>query len=72
MDIEALEKIQRRTSIISNELYGQDYKERIKAWGILKLFDRRVRGKIIQMHKVLNILEEINWYKGPNQATNPH
>ena len=34
MDIEALEKIQRRASKIPNELYGLDYEERIKVWGI--------------------------------------
>ena len=35
-----------------------------------KLSDRSVRGNLIQMYKVLNNLEEINWYKGPNLATN--
>ena len=53
-------------------MYGLDYEERIKAWGIPKLIDRRVRGNLIQMYKVLNNLEEIDWYKGPNLATNPH
>ena len=39
---------------------------------IPKLSDRRVRGNLIQMYKVLNNLEEINWYKGLTLATNPH
>ena len=53
-------------------LYGLDYEERIKALGISKLSDRRVKGNLIQMYVVLNNLEEINWYKCPILATNPH
>ena len=72
MDIEALEKVQRRAPKIPEEFCRLDYEERINAWGIPKLSDRRVRGNLIQMYKVLNNLEEINWYKGPILATNPH
>ena len=33
---------------------------------------KNLQGNLIQMYKVLNNLEEINWYKGTNLATNPH
>ena len=52
-------------------MYELDYEERIKACGIPKLSDRKVRGNLIHMYKVLNNLEEINWYKDPILATNP-
>lgn len=62
----------RRASKIPNKLHGLDYEERIKAWGIPKLSDRRIRENLIQMYNLLNNLDEINWYKGPNLATNPN
>ena len=44
----------------------------LRSGEIPKLSDRRVRGNLIQTYKALNNLEEINWYNGPIQATNPH
>ena len=48
MNIEAIEKAQRRASKIPKELYGLDYEERIEAWGIPKLSDRMVRGTLFR------------------------
>ena len=36
------------------------------------LKERRVRGCLIQMYKVHNNLEIINWYRGPQYSNNPH
>ena len=47
MDIEALENIQRRASKIPEKLCRLDYEERVKAWGIPKLSDMRVRRNLI-------------------------
>ena len=60
-NIEALERIQRRASKIPTEMRHLPYEERLKIWGLTTLEERRLRGDLIQMFKVLNGLEIINW-----------
>ena len=43
VDIEVIEKVQRRTSKISVELSGLEYDERIKFWRFSKQNDKKVR-----------------------------
>ena len=42
-----------------------EYEDRIGVWGIKKLEERRVRGRMIQIYKEMNKLDEINLYNGP-------
>ena len=71
-DIEIIEKVQRRATKIPTELSNLEYEERLKRWGLTTLKERRVRGCLIQMYKVHNELETINWYRGPQYSVNPH
>jgi len=68
-DKNILEKVQRRASRIPLEFKGLEYEDRIKEWDIQTLEDRRTRGRLIQMYKIKNKMEEINWYNGPKWAT---
>ena len=67
-DIDMLEKVQERATKIPFELRGLSYEERLKVWGITSLRDRRIRGDLIQMYKIRNALEDINWFTGPKLA----
>ena len=69
-DIETLEKVQRRATRISPEMRSLEYEDRLKRWGLTSLKERRVRGDLIQMYKVRNNIEDINWQAGPLNA--PH
>jgi len=61
-DIALLERVQRRATRLSNELRGLEYTLEV----------RRARGDAIQMHKLNNKVEEINWFRGPKSAYNPY
>ena len=67
-DIRTLERVQERATRIPLDLRNLPYEERLKAWGLTTLEDRRARGDLIQMYKVLNGLESFNWFKGPRFA----
>ena len=41
------------------------YEERLKRMNITSLKDRRVRGDLIEMYKVVRGLDEIEWTKSP-------
>ena len=71
-DIALLERVQRRATRMSNELRELEYTERLKAWDLTTLEVRRARGDAIQMHKLNNKVEEINWFRGPKSAYNPY
>ena len=60
-DIEAMEKVQRRTTRIPPELSSFEYDNRLTRWGLTSLSERRTRGNLIQMFKVQNNIENINW-----------
>ena len=69
-DIETLEKVQRRATRIPPEMRSFEYEDRLTMWGLTSLRERRVRGDLIQMYKVRNNIENINWQVGPLDA--PH
>ena len=69
-DIEALERVQKRATKIPTTMRALDYEERLRVWDLTTLKDRRVRGDIIQIYKIRNGLEDIEWYTGPQYA--PH
>ena len=69
-DIEAIENVQRRASKIPLEMKKLSYEERLKVWNLTTLEERRTRGDLIQMYKIRNELENIQWFRGPQLA--PH
>jgi len=71
-DIKTLEKVQERASRIPIDLKHLAYEERLKIWGITTLEERRKRGDLIQMYKVLHNIEDIRWHTGPIHTTATH
>ena len=53
-DIEKLEKVQRRATKQIPGLGKMEYEERLKVLGLTTLQDRRKRGDLIELHKMLN------------------
>ena len=53
-DIETLEKVQKRAINMVLGLKGQTYEEKLKEVGLLSLYDRRVRGDMIQIWKCIH------------------
>lgn len=52
-DIEKLEKVQRRATKIINECRGLNYEDRLKITGLVTLEQRRDRGDMIEVYKIL-------------------
>ena len=55
-----LEKIQRRATKIPNKLRHLAYEDRLRAIGLPKLENRRMRGDLIQFFKIFKGFEEVN------------
>ena len=53
-DKQVLEKVQRRATKLLPELCNLAYEDRLKRLGLTTLEDRRVRGDLIEMFKILN------------------
>lgn len=64
-DINCLEKVQRRATKLIHECRGKPYDQRCSRIGIPKLTERRVRGDLIQIFKIYNKIDEINWHHTP-------
>jgi ribonuclease P/MRP protein subunit RPP40 len=60
-DIEKIEKLQHRATRI-HCLKGLSYEKRCEKLCLPTLEDRRLRGDMIQMYKVLNGLDAIKWH----------
>ncbi len=67
-EIEVLEKVQRRATKLAPELKHLTYEERLKRMNLTTFETRRLRGDLIQQYKIINRIDEINWFKQPNQA----
>jgi hypothetical protein len=63
-DILVLERIQRRATRIPHGFKELSYEERLKRWNLTSLEDRRIRGDLIEMYKIVNGIEKINWTNG--------
>ena len=60
-DVDMLEKIQRRTTKLIPELRDLTYEERLKECGLTTLETRRLRGDQIEVFKILNGYENIDY-----------
>jgi hypothetical protein len=58
-----IETVQRRAIKIPTNMkaHREDYEGRLEEWSLTKLSVRRVRGDLIQMYKIINESEDINW-----------
>jgi hypothetical protein len=65
-DIESLEKVQRRATKIPTKLSRLSYDQRLAELGLTSLKDRRVRGDLIQMFKIMKGLDVVEWEKDLN------
>ena len=59
-DIEAIEKVQRRATKLPRELKELSYEERCKQLGITTLEERRQRGDMIEVFKIMKGIENID------------
>lgn len=53
-DIEQIERVQRRITRLPQELKNLSYEERLLRLNLTTLRDRRIRGDLIETHKILN------------------
>ena len=65
-DIERLEKVQLRATKTPSKLSKLSYEPRLAELGLTSLKDRRVRGDLIQMFKIMKGLEVVEWEKHLN------
>ena len=66
-DIDTIEKVQKRAARIPFEFRNLSYEKRLEEWELTKLSDRRLRGDLIQMYKILKNLDEISWVRDPRE-----
>jgi hypothetical protein len=69
-DIERIERVQRRATRIPFGFDKLEYEERLKRLRLTTLKDRRLRGDLIEMYKVMCGRESINWVKPLNLRKN--
>ena len=67
-NINLIEKVQRRATKLVKSIKKETYEDRLKSLGLMNLEDRRMRGDLIQMYKIVNGIEKINLVNGVNFA----
>ena len=60
-DVEKLEKVQARALRLIKECREMNYEERLKVCGIVSLADRRVRGDMLEVFKILKGYTKIDY-----------
>ena len=60
-DIIILEKVQRRATKLLAGITNLSYEERLRILQLTTLEDRRLRGDLIEMYKILNGLDSLNF-----------
>ena len=61
-DIDKLEKVQRRATKLAPGLKKFEYAKRLKILDLTSLFERRIRGDLIQMYKICKGFDKVIWY----------
>ena len=69
-DKNELEKVQRRATKMVPELANLSNEKRSKSLGFTDLTTRRTRGDLIQIYKLMNKLEKVNFVNDLNYAPN--
>ena len=59
-DAKLVEGVQRRATKLVRELKDEEYEERLKKFNLTTLVDRRLRGDMIEVHKMMNDEEYSN------------
>ena len=67
-DVSVLEKVQRKVTKMAVGLKNKDYSERLKALNLSTLSERRERGDAIQLFRIVNGQNKVNWCKPMIQA----
>ena len=67
-DIDGLEKVQRRATRLIHECRGLSYEDRLKITGLTTLEDRRTRGDMIQVFKLMQGIDTMDYEKFFNVA----
>ena len=64
-DVEAIQRIQKRTTKIPTECKGKVYEQRLEKFGVTGQDKRRIRWDLILMFKILKLNEPIKWERAP-------
>ena len=64
-DIARLESVQRRATKVAQDMRGKEYRERLRLLDLTTLSERRKRGDLIQLFKLINGIERVNWQVEP-------
>ena len=59
-DIDNLEKVQHRASKLINECRDLNYKDRLTTMGLITLEDKRTRGDMIEVFKIINGIDNLD------------
>ena len=59
-DAEPMEKVQQRALREISDIHGQTYEDRLKETGLTSLRERRVRGDLIEVFKVIKGFNNVN------------
>ena len=65
--VKKLEGIQKRATKMVIELRGMEYEERLEILGLTTLDNRRKRGDMIQIYKIMNGMESVGINMGPDK-----
>ena len=60
-DIDSLERVQRRATKIIAECKNQNYETRLKTLNLTSLEDRRIRGDLIQVFKLIKGIDNVDY-----------
>ena len=64
-DIKKIEKVHKRATEILYGFSQLEYEEKLRRLNLTSLEDRRIRGDIIELYKIVKGNEGIEWIKAP-------
>jgi ribonucleases P/MRP protein subunit RPP40 len=64
-DVRRLEGVQRRATKVAQGMRGKEYEERLRLLDLTTLEERRIRGDLIQLYKIVNGMEHVSWQIEP-------